>query len=399
MNRLAVKGARLVDGTGAPALSNSLVLVEGERIAWVGAAPNAPGSLEEYQSLDARGKTLLPGLVNAHVHLTSDPAPTFFPTIAASDSVAMASLRAVRNARLSLEAGETTVRDMGAKGGSVFDLVKAIAQGVVPGPRIVAAGAAVCMTGGHGWPTGHEADGPDGVRKAVREELKAGAAVVKLMATGGVMTPGIGVGVVGLSEAELAAGIEEAHNAGRRTATHAIGTQGILNALRAGIDSIEHGCLLDEEGVALMSKREAFMVPTLSALANILRNAEKGEMAEHVTRKARQVQERAFASFAMARSAGIRIAAGTDAGTPYNPHGGLVFELELMVAHGFTPMQAILAATSVAAQALDLADQIGTIEVGKQADLLLVDGDPLADVAALRQVRAVLKAGSVVVQN
>lgn len=399
MNRLAIAGARLIDGTGAPALPDSLVLVEEGRIAWVGTRANAPGSLEGYAYVDAKGQTLLPGLINCHVHLTCDPGPQFYPAVAVSDSPAMAALRAARNARLSLEAGETTVRDMGAKGGVVIDLARAIAQGIATGPRIVAAGAAICMTGGHGWFTGREADGPDGVRQAVREQLKAGATVIKLMATGGVMTPGIDVGVVGLSENELAAGIEEAHNAGRKTATHAIGTRGINNALRAGIDSVEHGTLLDEESVELFLKRGAFLVPTLSALDNILRNADKGEMAEHVIRKTRQVRERAAAGFRLALAAGVRVGAGTDASTPYNPHGGLVRELELMVAAGCTPMQALRAATGVAAELLGLADEIGTIEVGKQADLILVDGDPLADIGALRDLRAVLKDGRVAVQK
>lgn len=394
MNRLAIRGARLFDGMNAEAWPDSLVLVEGERIAWVGRQANPPGDLAEYVVLDARGQTLLPGLVNCHVHICADPDPTFLPAMALSDSQAMAALRGARNARLTLEAGETTVRDMGStKPGVTADLARAVSQGIIPGPRIVAAGSAICMTGGHGWFIGREADGPVEVRKAAREQLKAGAEVIKLMATGGVMTPGLQVGGTGLSEAEMAAGVEEAHNAGKRTAAHAIGTQGIKNALRAGIDSIEHGCLLDDECLELMVRQGTYYVATLSAVTQIVRHADTGEMPEYVARKARQVYERHCASFMMAKKAGILMAAGTDGSTPYNPHGGLALELELMVENGFTPSEALRAATDIAARLLGIEDSVGTVVVQKQADLLLVDGDPLEDIRALRQVRAVIKAG------
>jgi len=396
MHKLAIHGATLVDGTGAAARPDSLVLIEDEKIVWVGPAAQAPASLEAFAPLDAAGQTLLPGLVNCHVHLTFDPAPQFFPATALSDSLALAALRAARNARLALAAGETTVRDMAAKGGVVLDLARAIAQGLQAGPRIVAPGASICMTGGHAWMIGREADGPAEVRKAVREQLKAGAGFIKLMATGGIMTPGTEVGAPGLTEMEMAAGIEEAHKAGLRTAAHAHGTQGIKNALRAGIDSLEHGCVLDAEAVELLLRPGVFYVPTLTAVAVIVQNAEKGELGDAVGRKAGQLRAAHVASFQMARAAGARIAAGTDGGTPYNPHGGLVTELEMMVELGSTPLQAIQAATMVAAQVLGLADQIGSVEAGKQADLILVEGDPLADVRALRRLRAVIQAGRVV---
>ena len=395
-NRLAIRDARLFDGTGAAPLADALVLVEDGQIAWVGPAALAPCDLAGYEIVEGAGRTLLPGLINCHVHLTMDPDPrmSLIP-----ESLPLSTLRALRNARLALEAGETTVRDLGAAGGAVIDLAKAIGQGLVVGPRIVASGAVVTMTGGHGWSIGREADGADDVRRAVREQLKAGAGVIKLMATGGVMTPGIEAGAPGLSEAELAAGIEEARNAGKRTATHAIGTQGIKNALRAGIDSVEHGALLDDEGLELLLKRRAYLVPTLAAVTQIVRNAEGGKMDEYVTRKALGIRDRHYASYRMAREAGVKIAAGTDSGTPFNSHGGLALELELMVENGATPVEALVAATATAAELLDVAGSVGTVAVGKTADLLLVDGDPLADIRAVKNVRAVVLGGEVVVRR
>jgi imidazolonepropionase-like amidohydrolase len=399
VTKLAIRGARLFDGTGAAPIEKALVLVENGRIAWVGPAAAAPGSLADYTVIEAAGGTILPGLINCHVHLTSEPDPRFLTSDAINESLASSTLRAARNARLALEAGETTLRDLGAAGGVVIDLARAIAQGLVPGPRVVPCGAVVTMTGGHCWFIGREADGCDEVRKAVREQLKAGAEVIKLMATGGVMTKGVEAGAPGLSEEELAAGIREAHNAGRKTATHAIGTQGIKNALRAGIDSVEHGALLDDEGLELLLKRDAYLVPTLSAVHQIVSHAERGEMDEYVTRKARSIRDRHFGSFKMAVAAGAKIAAGTDAGTPYNTHGGLALELELMVQNGFTPTQALVAATSSAADLLNLADRIGTVEAGKAADLLVVAGDPTREIGAVRDVRTVVVGGKVAVQK
>ncbi|MHB1131889.1 MAG: metal-dependent hydrolase family protein [Chloroflexota bacterium] len=400
MTGLAIKGAKLIDGTGAEPLDDSLVMVADGRIAWQGRRVDAPRELAGWDVVEAAGCSLVPGLIDCHVHITADPDPRFLPAVALADSAATAALRAARNARQTVEAGVTCVRDMGStKPGVAIDLGRAIAQGFVVGPRIVAAGTSICMTGGHGWFIGREADGPQEVRKAAREQLKAGAELVKLMATGGVLTPGLDVGGTGLSLEEMAAAVGEAHNAGKHTAAHAIGTQGIKNALNAGVDSIEHGCMLDEECLALLVRREAYYVPTLSAVTHIVRHAEQGEMADYVGRKARQVYDFHLQSFAAARQAGVRIAAGTDASTPYNPHGGLPYELELMVAAGASPVEALRSATVVAAELLGLAREIGTVAIGKQADLLLVAGDPLADIRVLQMPRLVVKGGAVVARR
>jgi imidazolonepropionase-like amidohydrolase len=367
------------------------VLVDGERIAWVGPAAQAP-PVEDV--VDCAGLPLLPGLIDCHVHLCHD-APLDIFAQARDDSVTFATLRAAANARAHIEAGTTTVRDCGAAGGVAIELGRAIERGMAPGPRVVASGLLVTMTGGHGHFIGREADGPDEVRKAVRQCLKEGAGVVKVMATGGVLTPGVEPTQTALNLDELRAAAEEAHNAGKRIAAHAIGNQGIKNALRAGIDSIEHGFYLDDEAVELFLETGAYLVPTLVAVEGIVVNGTAAGIPDWIVRKAESESGHHRDSFEKAVAAGIRIAAGTDAGTPFNPHGNLPRELELMVEFGMTPTQAIVATTAAAAANLGLDDR-GAVEAGKRADLVLLGSDPFADVSAVRDVRLVLRDGAVV---
>jgi imidazolonepropionase-like amidohydrolase len=258
-----------------------------------------------------------------------------------------------------------------------------------------AAGRVVTMTGGHGHFIGREADGPDEVRKAVRAEIKGGAHFIKVMATGGVLTPGVDPSQTTFQPEELRAAVEEAHKAGRPIASHAIGNRGIKNALEAGIDSVEHGFYLDDESVNLALKNDAYMVPTLIAVDQIVSNGRARGIPEWVVRKAESEAGHHRESFALAVRSGMRIAAGTDAGTPFNPHGDLALELAKMVEFGLGEMAAIVAATSSAARLLRIDHLIGSVEAGKQADLLLVPGDPLADITAMRRPALVMKAGRV----
>jgi imidazolonepropionase-like amidohydrolase len=251
------------------------------------------------------------------------------------------------------------------------------------------------MTGGHGHFIGREADGPDAVRRATRTELKAGADFIKAMATGGVLTPGVEPDHGGLRQDELLEVARTAHDSGRRTACHAIGGRGIKNALRAGIDSIEHGFHLDDEALEMAVANGTFLVPTLIAIESITANAGRPELPDWVVRKAEAESGAHRAAFAAALAAGVNIAAGTDAGTPFNPHGDLARELRLMVDYGMTPLQAIVAATGSAARNLDIHQQVGTIADGKQADLILVPGDPAADITRLGQVALVMQRGEV----
>lgn len=388
-----LRNVTVVDGTGAPPVPGQAVVVEGRRIAWIGPEGSAPGTAPE-NVVDGGGRTVLPGLINCHVHLTADGAPDLFAQ-AAGDTVPLATLRAARSAVETLQSGVTTVRDCGAADDIVVELAKAIDRGLVPGPRVQAAGRVITMTGGHGHFIGREADGPDEVRKATRAEIKAGAAVIKVMATGGVLTPGVSPTQTALLPEELAVVAQEAHNSGRRVTTHAIGRSGIHNALVSGIDSIEHGFYLDDELLDLAVARGTFLVPTILAVDGIVRNGHAAGIPQWVVDKAEQEAAKQRESFAAAVSSGMRIAAGTDAGTPFNRHGDLARELALMVEHGLSPMQTLVAATRGAAENLGLAHDIGTLEVGKLADLVLVDGDPLADITATGRVVLVVKDGVV----
>jgi imidazolonepropionase-like amidohydrolase len=354
------------------------VVLEGGTIAAVGGQP--PGG--EAEVVDLQGRTLMPGLIDCHVHLTFSGEPQEVER-AATVPVPDIAWTAAASARQTLDGGVTTVRDVGARAGVAIRLREAIAAGHLPGPRMRAAGAIICMTGGHGWFIGREADGPDEVRRAVREQLKAGADCVKFTATGGGMTPGVDPRASSFTEAELAAGVDEAHKAFRRAIAHAQGNAGIRNAVRAGIDSVEHGVYLDDEVIEEMRQRGTFLVPTLVSPAMITRHGTSAGIPAYVVEKASGVLETHRESFRKAVRGGVRIAMGTDAGTPFNRHGTNAQELALMVECGLSPADTIVAATRNAAELLDLLDVTGTVEPGKAADLLVVDGDPLADIRVL----------------
>jgi imidazolonepropionase-like amidohydrolase len=313
-----------------------------------------------------------------------------------NDSLPISTVRGVKNLEIALMSGVTSVRDCGAADNLAIELSKAVEDGMIPGPRIRAAGRVITMTGGHGHFIGREADGPDAVRRATRAELKDGAAFIKAMATGGVLTAGVDPNQVALREEELRVVAEEAHNAGRRAATHAIGNAGIRNALLAGIDSIEHGMHLDDPTLQLALDRGAFLVPTLLAVRRIVEAGVERGVPAWVVEKAERQTEHSRDSFVAAVRSGMRIAAGTDAGTPYNRHDDLSHELELMVELGLSPLQALLAATRDAAENLDVHHLVGTVEVGKRADLVLLDGDPTEDITATGRVVLVAKDGIVV---
>src|SRR3954452_20116779 len=388
-----LRNVTLVDGTRTAPVPGQALVVEGRRIAWIGPDGEAPSTAAE-AVVDGGGRTVLPGLINCHVHLTADGAPDLFAQVA-GDTVPLATLRAADSARITLMSGVTTVRDCGAADDIVIELAKAIDRGLVPGPRVQAAGRVITMTGGHGHFIGREADGPDEVRKATRAEIKAGAGVIKVMATGGVLTPGVSPTQTALLPEELAVVAQEAHNSGRRVTTHAIGRAGIHNALVSGIDSVEHGFYFDDELLDLAVAQGTFLVPTILAVDGIVRNGQAAGIPGWVVEKAEREAAQQRESFAAAVASGMRIAAGTDAGTPFNRHGDLALELALMVQHGLTSMQTLVAATRGAAENLGLEHEIGTLEVGKLADLIVVDGDPVADITATGRVVLVVKDGVV----
>ena len=340
---------------------------------------------------DLEAACVTPGLVNAHAHLEGSGEPDLMGMIAAT-TPNQRMLRAVANACKSIKAGVTTIRDVGSSNRIAADVRDAIGEGRIPGPRMRASGAVLCMTGGHGWPIGRAVDSPWEARKAVREQMWAGADCIKMIATGGVLTKGAIPGNASLTPDELAAAIDEAHRHGLRVAAHAIGTQGIKNALHAGIDSIEHGSMLDDEAIGLMKERNVWLVPTLSAPTCILANLERGEQPAYVAEKARGLNDMMLANIRKAYEAGVRIAGGSDAGTPYNYHEDYAQEVELMWSLlGMTPQQALHAATNVAAELVGL--HHGLLAVGEPADMLLLERDAGEDVRALREPQLVFKNG------
>jgi imidazolonepropionase-like amidohydrolase len=387
----AISDVSLVDGNGGPAVPGQAVIVEGTRIQWIGPAGELADG-DRLEVIDGRGMSLLPGLINCHVHLCHDGAPDLFAQ-AQADSPTAAALRGFLNLQLTLRSGVTTVRDCGAANNIAIELARAVESGLITGPRVLAAGRVITMTGGHGYFIGREADGPDAVRAATRAEIKQGAHFIKAMATGGVLTPGVTPTQTALQPDELAAVAREAHNAGRRAACHAIGNAGIKNAVRAGIDSIEHAYYLDDEALELMIDRGTYIVPTLLAGHQIVTNGKAGRVPQWITDKSLASAEHHRESFAAAVKSGLKIAAGTDAGTPFNPHGDLAAELKLMVDYGLRPAAAVMAASRNAAENLGLLDDTGTIEVGKRADLVLVDGDPTSDISCVARVSLVVSNG------
>lgn len=389
--------AQVIDGTGADPLEGA-ALIFNERIEDIGPVEKMRDA-PDAETLDVGGRTVIPGLINSHVHIVLDAnAADTFKSVRA-EKLPVTAIRAAERARKMLEAGITTARDVGGLDYIELAIRDMIKGGEIPGPRLLCAGKVIAMTGGQGWFIGRECDGPDEVRKGVREQLKAGADLIKLMATGGVLTPGVEPGASQLSEDELRAGIEEAHKASRRTATHAQGLEGIKAAIRAGVDTVEHGIYLDEEAVDMMLAQNVVFVPTLAAPYNLYQAGLQGKIPKYVMDKTNQVYDAHKRSFELAWKAGVIIAAGNDGGTPFNPHEELAVELCLMIESGMPTLEAIRAGTWGSARALGLEAEFGTLERGKRADLVVLDGNPLDDPQALSQVWCVFKAGEVVYQS
>lgn len=377
----AIHHTRLIDGTGA-VFDQATVLVRGTMTAAVGSSRDLAipkGS----RRIDGRGLTIIPGLIDCHVHLCLGGEPDVV-TALEGENLSYTLLKSARHAKMTIEAGFTTVRDVGSRDHSIFTLKRAIETGVMPGPRIVGAGLAICMIGGHARFIGREVAGTEQVRTVVREQIAAGAEVIKIIASGGVLTPGTSPDQAQLTMEELRAAVDEATQAGRKVAAHAHGASGMKNAVRAGVHSIEHATLMDEESAELMHRHAVYMVPTLSALATTAACRRGCGIPESALDKAKSMTKRHHASFKNAHRRGILLAMGTDAGTPFNYHGDNAQELERMVALGMTPMEAIVASTTAGARLIGIQKSVGTLARGMQADLVVIDGNPLRHIELLR---------------
>jgi imidazolonepropionase-like amidohydrolase len=396
-----VKAGRLLDVRSGRLLDDQVIVIRGERVERI--VPAVQARLPEGNHvIDLSRATVLPGLIDAHDHLTSDH--RFHGYRALGISVPRETLYGVLNARRTLEAGFTTVRNVGADGYSDVALRDAIHAGEISGPRLLVSGPALGMTGGHCddnlLPAEYNhraegvADGPWAVRAKVREVVKYGADLIKFCATGGVLSKGDLPGTQQYTFEEMQAIVEEARVLGRRVAAHAHGAEGMKIAIRAGVDSIEHASLIDEEGIELARERGTFLVMDIYNDDFILQQGEKVGMLPESLEKERALGQLQRDNFRRAHQARARMAFGSDGGV--YPHGGNAKQFAYMVKYGMTPLEAIQAATLHAAELLGWADRVGSIEAGKFADLIAVEGNPLEDVTVLEDVRFVMKGGQVV---
>lgn len=407
MSNSLIRNGTLIDGTGNPPVANATVLVKDNRIHSVGAEKSAAldGPVTE---IDAAGGYILPGFIDTHVHLMLEGV-NIVREITSPFSLRF--FNSVQYMKHTIDAGITSVRDAG---GADAGVKEAVETGLVIGPRMQISISILTITGGHGdgwmrsgmdfelFPSypGFPAsivDGVDGCRQKVREVLRAGAEVIKICSTGGVLSPTDHPEFTQFSPEELEVIVREAsYRRGVKVMAHAQGAEGIKNAVRAGVHSIEHGIFLDEEAIELMLKHGTFLVPTLLAPLAVLEAGEKGGMPDYGVRKARETIEAHSESIARAHKAGVKIAMGTDAGVM--PHGTNLRELGLMCNVGMTPMQSIVATTKTAAECLGWEDQVGTIQEGKLADIIIVKSNPLQDIRSLEKtdnIALVMKDGKI----
>ena len=409
MNYTLIHNGTVINGTGSEPITQGAVLIQDNQIKAVGHKQDIPLPQAEIRMIDAQGGAILPGMIDTHVHLMLEGVNLMQMTLA---PFSLMFFEAIERMERTIEAGVTTVRDAG---GTDLGVKTAVNKGLVVGPRIQLSITMLSITGGHGdgWmPSGLEiplfrkypgmpkniCDGVAGVRKKVRQVLRAGADVVKLCSTGGAVSPTDHPRNIQFSLPELQAAVEEAHfHQKKKVMAHALDKEGIKNAVLAGVHSIEHGLYLDDEVIELMLERGTYLVPTLLAIVGGLEYAaQANSLPDYAIEKARDQHEIHADNIAKAVKAGVKIAMGTDAGV--FPHGWNLRECELMCRVGMSPMDSIVASTKTAAECLGWEDRIGTLEAGKLADVIVTDGDPLADVSLLKtpaNIKLVIKDGTV----
>jgi imidazolonepropionase-like amidohydrolase len=395
-----VKAARLFDARAGRIVTPGMVVVEGGTIKAVGGAVPAGAAV-----IDLGDATLLPGFIDAHTHISGEPGTDWRQDLieGLEQTVAERALIAADLARRTLLSGFTTLRNLGAADQIDVGLRNAIAKGRAVGPRLLVATASLGTTGGHcdnnfgrkglfaKETADGVADGPDGLRAVVRRNIKHGADVIKVCATGGVLSLNADVDSPQLTQAELDALVDEAHARKRRVAAHAHGAEGAKRAVKAGVDSIEHGSFLDDEGLALMKRKGTYLVPTLMAAEGVRERLEKKNLHPLQVPKARAAIAALQSTARRAVKAGVKIALGTDAGV--FAHGRNAEEFRLLVGVGMTPAQALRSGTLVDAELLGVADRLGVLEAGKLADVVAVPGDPTRDIRATEKVFFVMKEG------
>jgi len=403
--KFALVGAKLVDGTGREPVENSVVLVDGDSIVEIGELGHIVIPSDACR-VDIEGKVVMPGMIDVHTHLYLGCETN--PLSRLRDLTPFTAIRAAVYARRMLEAGFTSIRDLGSWGFVCVALKRAIEAGLVPGPRMLVAGHAIYSTGGHldlflrpemAADRPGEANGPDEVRRAARIQIRAGADVIKLMVTGGILSSGDSPDDVQMTMDEMRAAVEVARGASKTVSAHAHGTKGIKDAIAAGVDTIEHGTFIDDEGIEMMLERDLYLVPTFAAGHHLAQEGLAGGIPAYAVAKLEKTATARRETFQKALAAGVNIALGTDCGTPFNQAGNNALELELLVANGMSPMQALVAATKGGAEVIGLSDRLGTLEKGKLADLLVTDCDPLTEIGGLcdkSKMALIMKAGAVV---
>jgi imidazolonepropionase-like amidohydrolase len=398
--RTVIRAGRVLDVRTGALRANQAIVIDGDKITQIVPAADAPASGVDV-TIDLPDATLLPGLIDAHTHLTFELGSLGYAGLGIS--TAREALRGARNARVTLEAGFTTVRNLGAKDYADIALRDAINDGDVIGPRIIASGPALGITGGHCDenllpPAFHlegdgVADGVEAVQHKVREVIKYGADVIKICATGGVLSKGDDPNASQYTVEEMKAIVADAHRLGRRVAAHAHGAEGIRWASEAGVDSIEHGHFMDDAAIATMKKNGTYLVPTLFLTEYMQQHLKDSGVPDFSKKKMREVAAIAPINVKKAFAAGVKVAFGTDAAV--YPHGLNAGEFHVYVKLGMTPLAAIQTATINASDLLGPKFQVGTLDPGKWADIIAVDGDPTKDVTILEHVKFVMKGGAV----
>ena len=399
-------GALLAEPGEAPRGASTIIVRDG-KVAEVREGHLAPEAGAEL--IDLRDRFVMPGLVDMHVHLWGvggDPLRAQLNWLTSDDEDNL--LQAVSNARVTLEAGFTTVRDVGGNARGMRALREGVERGAVAGPTIVNAGAPISVSGGHGDATAgvsevfadathqhqvNTCDSPDDCRRAVRKQVALGAQVIKFMSTGGVLSNVSGGLGRAMTDEEMKSIVDTAHGLGRMVATHSHGVAGTKAAVAAGVDTIDHGSFLDDEAIRLMKASGTWLVPTMLASPTLVEQAKSGALPPAVVPKAQESSAAAFASHSKAFAAGVKVAFGTDAGV--SKHGENAQEFALMVKAGMTPAQALKSATANAAEALGRSASIGSIEPGKDADIIAVAGSPIEDVTRMERVDFVMRRGVV----